>query len=256
MRKSDLFSSIVKCEELEIGRFNANYAGPCKRIIGVQDQNQKEFQVPEPWNGHIDTAPILFMGPNPSIDEMEQYPDKDWEKNTVSDFFENRFEGKWTLGLKTLSKNGTYSDRSVRFWTSIRARTAEILGKSKDQVVPGIDFSITEVVHCKSKESVGVKEALEYCSSKFLRKVIAQSSAPVICLLGDEAEKGFRRVFQEELDSRPMKNMIGPIKISGNQRYLVFLPHPNQRGKTKTLEGNLSYESIKTLRKWVVETCL
>ncbi|MHB1286751.1 MAG: uracil-DNA glycosylase family protein [Leptospirales bacterium] len=252
MNDSSLLTSIVTCEELTKARLNTTYCGPCKKIIGVQD-NQEEFQIPEPWNGHIDKAPLLFIGPNPSIDEKEQYPNKDWDMNAVRDYFENRFEGKWTRDLKILLRSGAYSNRPVRFWTSIRARTAELLGKSKDQVIPGTDFSVTEVVHCKSRESEGVKESLEYCSSKFLRKTIEQSAALVIFLLGDEPAKGFCRIYREKMPLNEMKNVIGPIEISGKKRYLVFLPHPNQIGKTKTLEGNLSQESFNELRKWVLE---
>lgn len=32
------------------------------------------WQVPEPWNGHLATAPILFIGQNPSADHDEDYP--------------------------------------------------------------------------------------------------------------------------------------------------------------------------------------
>lgn len=250
MTRNDLLYSIVLCEELEKGVSNSAYYGPCKEIIHVQDQDFEEFQGPEPWNGHIDTAPLLFIGPNPSISQTERYPDRNWGKNDIKGFFEDRFDGNWSWKFKCLQKDGSYPSQPVRFWVSVRARTAELFGKDKDQIIPGLDFALTEVVHCKSRNSIGVKAALEFCSNKFLYEVLSQSVARVVLLMGDEAAKGFRKVFHKELLGHEVKRMIGPIDIFGRKRYIVFLPHPNQKGKLKTLEKNLSPKLFKELKDW------
>ena len=58
----------------------------------------QDFQIPEPWNGDIINAPILFVGLNPGFTEDELYPkigNAYWSQSNgaidiakVEDFFE------------------------------------------------------------------------------------------------------------------------------------------------------------------------
>ena len=41
---------------------------PCYKVVKSQPiKSYENFQLPEPWGGHIDKAPILFLSSNPSI---------------------------------------------------------------------------------------------------------------------------------------------------------------------------------------------
>jgi hypothetical protein len=50
--------------------------------------------------------------------------------------------------------------------------------------VPGQDYALTEVVHCGSGVERGVDEALETCSSRYLKRVISLSPAKLLVLVG------------------------------------------------------------------------
>ena len=53
-------------------RFN-NY--PCHSLYQSQNcANVHDFQIPEPWNGDIWNAKILFVGINPGFTPNELYP--------------------------------------------------------------------------------------------------------------------------------------------------------------------------------------
>ena len=110
----------------------------------------------------------------------------------------------------------------VRFWAAVRARASELLGRL---AIPGFDYAITEIVHCKSGSEVGVSEAEEFCADLYLRRIVAASSAPILVAMGDVAGREIRRVFSLPPDGR----LHGPLEIGASQRLFSFLPHPNAR---------------------------
>jgi hypothetical protein len=57
----------------------------------------------------------------------------------------------------------------------------DLLGRAP---VPGQDYALTEVVHCGSGVERGVDEALETCSSRYLKRVISLSPAKLLVLVG------------------------------------------------------------------------
>lgn len=72
-----LLWEIADCSELRRCREEPDVAHPCQAISDLQaDEPWDRHQRPEPWNGHLETAPILFVSSNPSIDRSEPYP---WE---------------------------------------------------------------------------------------------------------------------------------------------------------------------------------
>ncbi len=160
----------------------------CQKIVGLQ-KNNTSFQLPEPWSGRIDQARILFVSSNPSIDPAEHYPDPSWESDSIIHFFQHRFDRNGCVKqLKALRRDGTCT-RVVNYWTHARARTSEILEKERKKIVPGDDFALTEVVHCKSPMGAGVKEAREFCSGRYLERVLSVSAARVLIVYGDHAKK-------------------------------------------------------------------
>lgn len=70
----NLMMSISNCDEIERAKEDSNH--PCHKIVHYQyiENRRKAFQHPEPWNGNIEKADILFVGSNPSIDFDEYYP--------------------------------------------------------------------------------------------------------------------------------------------------------------------------------------
>ena len=54
---------------------------------------RSQLQVPEPWSGNLEHAPILFLSSNPSISTAELYPRWEWPDEEIADFFGRRFGG-------------------------------------------------------------------------------------------------------------------------------------------------------------------
>jgi len=225
--------------------------GPCQKI--VSSQTGISFQRPEPWSGRLDIAPILFLSSNPSIDEEETYPDASWEAERITDFFQNRFSSPagWVDShLCALKRDGTRTDW-VRYWAAARARTSEILGKPKTEVKLGIDFALTEVVHCKSRNQMGVREALECCSQRYLERVLAISAARVMIVYGEYARYAVCRRYDSGIVSWCLPNKLAEFRLGDRSKILVFLPAPNERGSEKTLIANIRSEGISIVRSYL-----
>ena len=179
----DLLLGITRCPNLAAARKDVLH--PCSTIVSLQSGD--ECHVPEPWCGHIDTAPILFVSSNPSISEVERFPTPSWSPEDTADFFEHRFNAD--AGHITPK-----AYNSVRFWSSVRAR--EILGRD---TTPGIDFALTEVVHCKSRQEKGVAAAVDTCAGMWLDPVFTQSTARVVVLLGKWAREASSKTWDLDM---------------------------------------------------------
>jgi Uracil DNA glycosylase superfamily len=220
-RPVDLFHEIAHCPNIQYCYDTRQGSHPCSKIISVQRSYDSHIlahhQVPEPWVGDLEHAPILFLSSNPSLDEEEKFPRWSWREEQTADFFINRFEQWIEEGVRRLMPDGSL--KAVPFWVEVRQRAIELRGQG---VRPGIDYALTEVVHCKSKREEGVKEALRECAGRFLRRVLELSGAKVIVVLGSKAEDAMRREF-----SIPDGSVVGPQPIGNHQRYIVFLYHPS-----------------------------
>lgn len=202
-----LLLQIARCPNLGLGS--------CANIAAVQD-GFAERQVPEPWNGDLAHAPILFVSSNPSISEVEDYPTDRWNDDAVVEFFESRY-GRWMAdGTKGLRKDGTRG-KANPFLSSIKKTADRLLERPP---VPGIDYAVTEVVHCKSKAEIGVPEALGECTRRYLGPILDAAGARVVVVLGDRANSA--------LGARAI-GVHGPVDAGGRSRLLLVLPHPNAR---------------------------
>ena len=151
--------------------------------------SKETFHMPEPWNGNLGEAEILFVSSNPSFDILEttgalakkkpeitgsseeaevvpKFQSKDWPDDRVEDFFVERFSRK------------QYRNN---YWRNILKYAGYILGKTdavkliedeaiKNEIAKKI--AITEVVHCKSPGEEGVEEARSTCFDEHTKKVI------------------------------------------------------------------------------------
>ena len=233
-KSRDILLGMTRCPNLMAARADTSH--PCSTIVRLQPSD--EYHVPEPWCGHIDTAPILFVSSNPSISETENFPTPSWAPDDAADFFERRFDSEAGY-IRSKTFNG------VPFWSSVRARAREILVRD---ATPGIDFALTEVVHCKSRQEMGVAAAVDTCAGMWLESVLTQSTARVVVLLGKWAREACSKTW--DLDMSQSAHF--GVNLGGRDRAVVLLPHPNARER-RTLAARVSEEDLKKLREWIRE---
>lgn len=247
MSKETLLDEIVNCHHARKCREDSTAENPCRTIVDYQNTlGLDQFQVPEPWSGQIEKAPILFLSSNPSISSDEIYPTWECSSKDVHDYFNYRFGGgseTWILnGTKSLLKDKTYS-RSIRFWAAVRQRAIELL---QPDVIPGVDYALTEIVHCKSRDEIGVKQAQEQCVQAYLRRVLELANARVIVVLGSRA----RQAIQSQFNISAEQAISEPMKIGGHERLFTFLPHPNARGY-RSFAKCLQSDELERLRAFL-----
>jgi len=226
MSEKNLLHEIVHCPHARKCLEDLATENPCCEIVGYQRPlDLDEFQVPEPWSGHIEQAPILFLSSNPSIGSDEVYPTWYWSDNDIDDYFSYRFGGgqkDWIMnGTKSLLRDGTYS-HAVKFWAAVRQRAIELLQRD---VNPGTDYALTEIVHCKSPAEIGVTQAQDQCVDAYLLRTLELSRAKVIVVLGARA----RQVIQSQFKISSTASISESIKIGSHERFFAFLPHSNAR---------------------------
>jgi hypothetical protein len=184
-------------------------------------QSYDEFQLPEPWTGEIDRAPILFVGSNPSIGDdthsLGATPDAEvWDSHHFvfgGGAKQYTFDGKYT----TLP-NGERGRRAVATWAGVRKRAEELIPDRP--VVPGIDYALTEVVHCKSRSEIGVVRAMDECTKRHFETVMSVAAASVVVALGKARDR------MRALYGIPKDKLLAQAVIGGRPRLVAFLGHP------------------------------
>ena len=156
---------------------------------------EQGYQVPEPWNGDLEKADILFLSSNPGINVFEKFPryisrDKtsgemrfsyapvtdaaqaDYlSREEVRQFFIRRFqENPYTQsrlpGVYEFRKNGDGGVgpcriRSVKYWNVMMKIAANILGIKIDKKTPDVEVRREIFSHILSMEMVPFKSAIE-----------------------------------------------------------------------------------------------
>ena len=192
---------------------------PCHKVVNYQRRTGlAEYQRPEPWMGGLTTARVLFIASNPSIsddesDMREDYPTRSWSDEASAEFFIERFNPDHapvyaTFGhpgepdFLTRSVDGEYRNgvdtpkKSQPTWVWMHNRASEILG---EDIQPHRDWALTEVVHCKSRGEIGVKQAASHCSDRWLERIVSLSPAPILWACGS----GGRDYFASKLTESP-----------------------------------------------------
>lgn len=235
-----LLEKISSCENIKKCLYG-DLQNPCYKIVTNQDK--ENFQLPEPWNGDLENAPVIILGSNPSINEEEMYPDLSWNIDEKFEFHSERFSGKWTKDQKyVMLKDGSYDTKSVRFWSSVRNRVKEIYPKK--EITLGYDLCMIEIVKCKSRKEYGVKECMSECSQKYMNDILNFSNAKVILCLGKVAE-----VFIKDFYKLGDKKIVEDVEIAGKNRTVIFIPHPSSFVKAKKIENILNFEEIKRVQE-------
>ena len=207
----------------------------CSTIVRSQRTTPALFHVPEPWRGDIASAPLLFVSSNPSWNANDDSPAAAATDDEIAEYYTEGFP--WAFPRK-LMRDGRPGRRAVAFWAAIRARAAELYECPRTSLVAGRDFALTEVVHCKSRDEIGVKAAARECIDRHLKDVVQLSPARVVVLLGAVA----RQLFDPIEIGKPMER-----DWHGHRRWLVCLPHPNARGP-RTLAALCSARHLVMLR--------
>lgn len=239
-----LLFDIAHCPSVQFCLDNPCSRHPCREIVESQRCSRlARYQVPEPWSGELELAPILFLSSNPSISSTEEYPRWEWADEDIEDYFTHRFGGgrqEWIKdGTKTLLQDGEYAS-ATPFWAAVQKRAMELM----DDVCPGIDYALTEIVHCKSRSEFGVAEAQAECSRRYLWRVIELSGASVIVVLGKRAELAVRAEFRIS----DGMNVSDPVKVGDIERLFAFLPHPNAHME-RSFAKCLRREELHRLRR-------
>jgi hypothetical protein len=222
----------------------------CSRVVGVQSAIAwPDYHLPEPWNGELESAPLLFISSNPAIDPSERYPTPSWSDEHRVDFFRHRFSGgaeAWTQEFRTLLKDGSYDPalRAGKYWREIHNRAVELLGSGAR---PGTDYALTEVVHCKSLKNEGVEEARRECASRYLERVLAASPARVIIVIGAHAWQVFSDWYG---GPSAFGRLVSALPVAGRERMVISLPAPGS-SQSRKLIHRLSDEELAHAR-WLV----
>ena len=179
---------------------------PYSEIVNAQlDMGIKEMHLPEPWSGHLSEAQVMIISSNPSISADENFPTKKWSDDEIIHFFDNRFS----------ENQGNVS----RFWQSMAKHVSWIFkdADGKDTLEILDEYVVTtEIVHCKSKNEIGIEACAEE-EAKFLDSILSAFNGTYIIIFGSPAKSLYESgVFT-------IKNK--PLKIA-------VLPHPNAHGVT------------------------
>jgi uracil-DNA glycosylase len=255
----DLLLKIARCDNFSAYKKDTKINSSCKEILSCQSAKLTvDRQLPVPWVGDIEKAPIIFISSNPALKENECVALDSWPDKDIIDIHVNAFEPNtnihWTKDGNKIRKYPLDPEDylNVPFWTYIWKTTGEILGIDAQKVIPGRSSVLSEIVHCKSNNQFGVNGAKKVCMDKYLEPMLYLSSASIIVLLGAHSTEiiseryGLNIILATKIHST--ETHIAEREIAGRRRLIVALPHNNYHGK-KGLTWLKPNEKI-TLLKW------
>jgi uracil-DNA glycosylase len=269
----ELLLEIARCPVIERCITDYEYESPCRSIIRHQWPGfspvelrarwRREHHVPVPWVGHLEEAPLLFLSSNPGLGSKRdpgkpagaphpplaalrsavlaehaslgrpfEAPKWEWADEQILDSYESSFDVWLDGGTRPLQDEQGTPGTEVPYWAGVKAVAADVFGEN---VVPGRQYALTEVVRCKSSGEFGVPAAASECVPRYLKQTLAVSPAPVIVILGRKARQVFRALYKYA--DAPV---VSPreIAVEGRPRRIVFLSHPSARegGNAKPLK--------------------
>lgn len=242
-KSAELLAEIVQCPNIT-SVLACNLHNPCEKVVRSQGvSNLDYFQVPEPWNGDIVQAPLLYLSSNPSVSDVEEYPAWSSSDELIHDFFVHRFGGGIKAWVKSgkhgLARDGSYLPATA-YWSEILNRSKELFGRDAR---PGKDYALTEIVHCKSRNMIGVASALDECSKRYLNKVLEISGADIIALIGKKVGDRFRSALKVSDDTK----LVGPRSLAGRERLILFLAAPGSN-KPRVINKVFTSDEIRLIR--------
>ena len=219
---------IARCPNVRLALEDESH--PCRRVVAAQELPPFPHQLPEPWTGQIETAPILFVGSNPSLNTSDKkFPTREGPDDEIEAYF-------------------TTPDRldlNVRYWNVVRSIARALLDRKPR---PGYDYALTELVRCKSLKEKGVPQALDTCTDLWLERTFKVSGANVVIALGKVAREGIasRIGVTSEIGLRR-----GTFELGGRERAVLMLGHPSGSKRQTPTDAE-----VKRLLRYVGRLCL
>ena len=198
-----LLIEIARCKNVRLAATDESHC--CRPVVAAQGLSRSRHQLPEPWSGHIETAPLLFVGSNPSFDESDR-------RFPVEGSADEEIEAYFTTPDRL--------DLNVRYWNVVRSIARWILDREPS---PGHDYALTELVRCKSLNERGVPQALATCTELWLKKTFRVSGAKVVIALGKVAREG----IASHIRCGSKIGFRGMFDIAGRERAVLMLGHPS-----------------------------
>lgn len=190
---------------------------PCHKVVKNQLKvtgEFSEFHRPEPWIGRISTAQLLFISSNPGLSvnqgsDREEFPTQSWTPEDSAEFIVERFNQHHNPVIATFnhpdepnfltrSIDGQYRSggknpkRPQTTWSGVHKLACELLGQ---MCSPDSDYALTEIVHCKSLMGTGVEEASGTCADTWMMKILNESPAKVLVVIGAKVRDNFAIPF-------------------------------------------------------------
>ena len=236
---TELMWQIVQC-----GLKTQSADSECHAIWKAQGcSDLDDFHVPEPWNGDIANAELLFLSINPGYTANELYPrlgnewwkdeNGDLSRDKLNDFFTNRFSSenqyvrnKNGHGFSIRMEDGSYKHLNGRsFWSDVHKIATAVLNRD---VQIGRDYALTEIVHCKTKNSSGVSaKCYSNCLSLWFKQVLSVArNVRKIIVIGGEPRKLIGEFVEPKILS-PKRYEWYQCAVPGGRAYeWLFIDHP------------------------------
>jgi len=136
----------------------------------------------------------------------------------------------------------------------VRKLADGMLGRNVSETpIPGVDYALTEIVHCQANGEDGVREARRTCAERYLDSILeVAAKARIIALLGAHAVGTFNERYDLKLKASAGMNRDGTYsgvcetRLGDMDRLVVALPHPDSRGKRR-LTDCLTAEEIRRI---------
>ena len=226
----------------------------CHRVATWYSTEHSPHYVPEPWSGHLSIAPILFISSNPGGGKQGEGVNPNGTTNLWSDddlvrAFDSAFEPGQRPGVvdstHIVDIRGSRT-RAIRYLSWVWYTSRDLLAVDPR---PGIDYALTEVVHCGTAGEAGVAEAYGTCSNRYFRRLLKESPASVIICTGAWAAEAFTEYF----GTRFVDSGWGPGTLADSERVVLQVPHPNRRGTKWSLAANVGDEHLQAARRLLAQ---
>jgi hypothetical protein len=276
-----LLTTIARCPIVERCLSDPSPNHDCRTIVlyqwpdvPVEQRHERwrtEHHLPEPWVGHLESAPLLFVSSNPNLasrrtpgpaapraEPLERLgrhdavahpslrrglsaPKWDWTDDELVDRFTHAFDVFMTEdGSRHVLPSGA-ADKPVPYWQAMKRLADHLYGRPAR---PGLDYALTEVVRCKSPQEIGVREAVKTCAPLYLAQTLALSPAAVLCVVGRPARLEFRREFRYP----HARQVSEAIDIAGRKRLVTFVAAPNSRAGRAAYPKTVPEGSVSSVR--------
>lgn len=199
-----------------------------------------DFQIPEPWNGDIENAPILFVELNPGFLDVELYPklgnpywlqaNGGFDEAKVEDFFEHRFNSCYEYVQypnKTKIISGQHKLLRHTFWGYVKSIADKILNRDSN---PGVDFAITEIVHCKSRNTSCIhSKCYDVCFDQHFNNILSLAQhLQFMVVLGSATRKRISKHFG--ISSVRKNEWYYNVSLNNKTINIIFIDHNAARG--------------------------